>query len=893
MLNQAAFVDWTPFDGDDFRPHPTKVCEPINLACTNLPALVYDLKSEHSKGLSTLQVETIRRIFQSFASRGGFLLGDATGVGKGRTIAGVLHECKVRNANFRAVWISANGRLRADAEHEIASVGAKVDMKDNVLFCSYTAILKLKHYNHLLTFLKASDERLLILDECHALRNESTSAKVVESFVNSVDSLNVLYSSATAASSLKHLQYLTKLQLWGPNTPFPDFASLASLMKTHGTPLMELLAIQMRSTGSYVSRQLSFSDVIMEHVKVNLSAADVHTYDTCAKLLCSHHIIGGSSHQSFFQKLITGLKTRHAIAIAKERLAVGDAVVFSLVNTGEAVAKRALKRVSQYSYHRVGDDLFEELGEDVEGMPINPIDQIVEAFGADNIAELTGRTTTFRRTSGGFFEPYTKGKLQEEAKKFQLGEKNIAILSRAGGVGISLHDNMAGRRRSHIILEMPWSAEDFMQQLGRTHRSNSKTAPYYVLLSTNIPSEMRFASSIVQKLASMGALIRGDRSCCDVNTFNVPKWAASTRRSLGLYLATSRLCSAINLAHVTDISRTEALRTCGYNPHANVSNIVVQGSLTRMVVEASSTDDRDLHVRLLNAVKCLYPQEVIGLISRWSPDTHMFYPLPFKDRIKTLLLCHNSWEARNTLGLLPEVLLYEIFEHVATSSSVHDAKAAANAFIEHDLRLTDLSKYQTDQILNRLLGMEISVQKTVMSFTSFFAYPKETPPVSCFFNYVKERAGHSLRCEVTEVRHASFSEGAKGVQIMVAHTPADIDAPPIGTKVWRHERSGRVMWIRHNTMVSTDGMTTHIDDPSDVHVRNRGFALTEYDDWVSNHKRARLHAQRRAKKLPKQYFIATENAMKCWEGSLHRILRVPPCIQFPKGMVGLLVFVSR
>ena len=41
-------------------------------------------------GLSELQADTVALCWKSFEARGGFLLGDGTGVGKGRTIAGVL-----------------------------------------------------------------------------------------------------------------------------------------------------------------------------------------------------------------------------------------------------------------------------------------------------------------------------------------------------------------------------------------------------------------------------------------------------------------------------------------------------------------------------------------------------------------------------------------------------------------------------------------------------------------------------------------------------------------------------------------------------------------------------------------------------------------------------------
>ncbi|KHN79039.1 Protein strawberry notch -like protein 1 [Toxocara canis] len=170
-------------------------------------------------------------------------------------------------------------------------------------------------------------------------------------------------------------------------------------------------------------------------------------------------------------------------------------------------------------------------------LPPNTLDQLInELGGPEFVAEMTGRKGRVVSREDGEIEYELRHAgadvplellNMDEKDKFMKGEKSIAIISEAASSGISLQSDRRAlnrRRRVHITLELPWSADKAIQQFGRTHRSNQVNAPEYIFLISELAGEKRFASIVAKRLESLGALTHGDRRATesrDLSQFNV------------------------------------------------------------------------------------------------------------------------------------------------------------------------------------------------------------------------------------------------------------------------------------------------------------------------------------------------------------------------------------
>ncbi len=144
------------------------------------------------------------------------------------------------------------------------------------------------------------------------------------------------------------------------------------------------------------------------------------------------------------------------------------------------------------------------------------LDALLEHFGHDNVAEVTGRTKRLITASDGRqkLENRSARTSQAEAAAFMAGKKRMLVFSDAGGTGRSYHaslDVANQEQRVHLLLEPGWRADRAIQGLGRTHRTHQATTPLFRPVTTDCKGELRFTSTIARRLDSLGALTRGQR----------------------------------------------------------------------------------------------------------------------------------------------------------------------------------------------------------------------------------------------------------------------------------------------------------------------------------------------------------------------------------------------
>uniref|UniRef100_A0A8C7PVK1 Protein strawberry notch homolog 1 n=1 Tax=Oncorhynchus mykiss TaxID=8022 RepID=A0A8C7PVK1_ONCMY len=384
--------------------HPDPVVETSSLSSVKPPNVWYRMSIPEEtvdRGwLSALQLEAItyaaqqHETFLPNGDRASYLIGDGAGVGKGRTIAGIIYENYLLGRK-RSLWFSVSNDLKYDAERDLKDIGAKNiqvhslnkisskhngSVKKGVIFATYSSLIgesqsggKYKtRFKQLLHWCGEDFDGVIVYDECHKAKNvcpigsskpTKTGLAVLE-LQNKLPKARVVYASATGASEPRNMAYMNRLGIWGEGTPFREFSNFIQAVERRGVGAMEIVAMDMKLRGMYIARQLSFTGVTFKIEEVPLTTHYIKMYNKSVRLWVAARekfqaaanlmeaeqrmkkSMWGqfwSAHQRFFKYLCIASKVRRVVQLAREEVKNGKCVVIGLQSTGEARTLEALE----------------------------------------------------------------------------------------------------------------------------------------------------------------------------------------------------------------------------------------------------------------------------------------------------------------------------------------------------------------------------------------------------------------------------------------------------------------------------------------------------------------------------------------------------------------------
>lgn len=386
----------------ELKAHPTQIIEPSTLAATPFPPATYVplLPAEAIKRgfISDAQYETIVYALQAVTTylpgspygafgrrtKGGYIIGDGTGVGKTNEICGIIMDQWMRGIK-RHIIVVERGKHVAHIQDAWAMIGGNprdiffqgdngardaIPDRDGVIVTTYALIRDDRRYEALVDWANSRIEMngILAFDEAHNMRNaiedkhDEGSGRKNQSqqgmrgveIQQAMPEAGVIYASATMATDVYNLGYAPRLGLWGKDAPFPSAEAFIAEMHKLDEGALEQVCIDLKAAGRYSSRTLSFDGVEYEELTHCLTPGQRRAFDGMVKnwtvlnnLMTDAVQNAGGQPRRYYgnfsrmkrelvEQMLSSFNVDRMIQDMHAEIAAGNAPVVQIAYTGEA-----------------------------------------------------------------------------------------------------------------------------------------------------------------------------------------------------------------------------------------------------------------------------------------------------------------------------------------------------------------------------------------------------------------------------------------------------------------------------------------------------------------------------------------------------------------------------
>ncbi len=558
--------------------------------------------------LSSEQIDSIGICIYNFENKRNYIIGDETGIGKGRILAGIarwawsqgkkvlffterehlmtefwkdLHDTdnikllkkpiafhsksKVFNPDG-TVALKGTIKLVKSIEEE------GFDPETNLVMTNYSQISLKQHKTSKKVALEEYCENaIIILDEAHNATGDSNTKKMLMNL--SLKAPHIVFSSAT------YMKDESQLDLYKSSINF-DEQTLELLKKTlkndHKGTLRKIFTYELTRNLQFWRREhqplnVGWQTVVADNDEYNNKIVQEYSeiinglFMIVSNLNKDPSIENQMAASSWFalgatinrlsRNLLLVLKLEVLVESVKKTISEKKKAVIVIDSTLSSLVKKIKEKdtelleedeessddtdESHYALNFQQAILYvidEVLGEIVNGLnpeddivtqynglkektkifsplSISPIDTIVQKLEDANIScgEISGRT--FKLNRKGHIEKLVKEPKTYTVNKFNSGEFDAIIITRAGASGISLHASAAFKdQKVRVLYELEITNRPTyrLQFIGRVNRKNQVAQPLFFTVVTKLPFEQRILNVEQQKLKTLQSHISGD-----------------------------------------------------------------------------------------------------------------------------------------------------------------------------------------------------------------------------------------------------------------------------------------------------------------------------------------------------------------------------------------------